>query len=126
MLSKQIEIALHRKGTERFIESDPTAITLTPSTESWVGGTKVYSDDSDRPEQIFKVIWSGSQDGIAIASEGTTRRFDFILIGKYDAEVAIGDHWSVGDQHFQIEWVAPYNGYELKAGGISHGDKPTG
>ena len=125
MLS-DIEIALHRKGTVKFIESDPSLITLTPSTETWVGGTKTFSDDVNRTPQYFKVIWSGSQDGIAITSEGKTRRFDFILVGAYDALVAIGDHWRVGSQHFQIEWVAPYNGYEVKAGGSSHGSKPTG
>lgn len=125
MLS-EIELSIHRKGTERFIDADPTEITLTPSAEVWSGGTKTYGSETPRESQSFKIIWSGSQDGLAITSEGKTRRFDFILVGRYDAEVAIGDFWKLDDQHFQIEWVAPNNGYEVKAGGSSHGSKPTG
>lgn len=125
MLSN-FELSIHRKGTERFINADPTQITLTPSTETWSGGTKVFGSATPRAPQSFKVIWSGSQDGIVINSEGKTRRFDFIIVGKYDAAVEIGDHWNLNDQHFQVEWVAPYNGYEVKAGGSSHGSKPTG
>lgn len=121
-----IELSIHRKGTERFINADPTTITLVPSTETWSGGTKVYGSATPRQPQTFKVIWSGSQDGIAVTSQGTTRRFDFILVGTHDAVVEIGDHWNLGDQHFQVEWIAPDNGYEVKAGGSSHGSKPTG
>lgn len=124
MLS-DFELSIHRKGTQKFIDADPTVIVLTPSTEVWSGGTKTYGSEPDRPAQNFKVIWSGSQDGLVVKSEGTTRRFDFILVGSYDAQVAIGDHWNVGEQHFQVEWVAPANGYEVKAGGVSHGDSPV-
>lgn len=124
MLSN-IELSIHRKGTERFIDADPTEIVLTPSVATWSGGTKTLGSSVDRDPQTFKVIWSGSQDGIVVKSEGSTRRFDFILVGTYDAEVAIGDHWKVDGQQFQIEWVAPANGYEVKAGGVSHGSKPV-
>lgn len=124
MLSN-IELSIHRKGTERFIDADPTEVTLTPTTEVWSGGSKTYGSETPRQPQNFKVIWSGSQDGIVVKSEGTTRRFDFILVGKHDAEVAIGDFWKVGNQHYQVEWVAPANGYEVKAGGTSHGSNPV-
>lgn len=124
MLS-EVELSIHRKGTEKFINSDPTEITLIPSTETWSGGTKTYGSESAREAQNFKVIWSGSQDGLVVTSQGTTRRFDFILVGTYDAQVAIGDHWEIENQHFQVEWIAPANGYEVKAGGSSHGNNPV-
>jgi len=120
------ELSIHKKGTERFIDADPTTITLIPSTETWSGGTKTYGSGTARQPQDFKVIWSGSQDGLVVKGEGTTRRFDFILVGRHDSTVEIGDHWSLDDQHFQVEWVAPDNGYEVKAGGVSYGGKPTG
>jgi hypothetical protein len=126
MALKTVELALHRRGTINFINSDPTVIALTPSSVTWENGTKKYLEQTARDPQTFKVIWSGSQDGILVTAEGTTRRFDFVLVGRHDATVAIGDFWRVGDQYFQIEWVAPYNGYETKAGGVSHGSKPTG
>jgi hypothetical protein len=125
MLSN-IELSIHRKGTESFINADPTQITLIPSTESWVGGSKTFGSGTPRAAQSFKVIWSGSQDGIVVNSEGKTRRFDFILVGKYNAVINIGDYWVVNNQHYQVEWIAPSNGYEVKAGGSSHGSKPTG
>jgi hypothetical protein len=121
-----VELLIHQKGTEKFISADPTQIVLIPSTEVWSGGTKTYGSETPRQSQDFKVIWSGSQDGITVTSEGTTRRFDFILVGRYDAEIAIGDHWNFNTQHFQIDWIAPNNGYEVKAGGTSYGSKPTG
>lgn len=124
MLSN-VELSIHRRGTDRFIDADPTIITLTPSAEIWSGGTKTYGAETPRQPQSFKVIWSGSQDGLVIASEGKARRFDFILVGKHDAEVEIGDFWTVEDQHYQVEWIAPPNGYEVKAGGSSHGSKPV-
>lgn len=124
MLSN-VELSIHRRGTERFINADPTEITLTPSAEIWSGGTKTYGEEEPRQPQNFKVIWSGSETGIVVKSEGTTRRFDFVLVGTHDAEVAIGDFWKVGDQHYQVEWVAPANGYEVKAGGSSYGSKPV-
>ena len=120
-----IEISLHRKGTESFINSDPTTISLIPSTQTWVGGTKTFGTATVRTAQTFKLIWPGSQEGIVINSDGTTRRFDFILVGKHDAIIAIGDNWKVNNQFFQVEWIAPSNGYEVKAGGSSHGSKPT-
>jgi hypothetical protein len=121
-----VEISIHRKGTESFINSDPTTISLIPSTETWVGGTKTFGTATVRTAQTFKIIWSGSQDGIVITGEAKARRFDFILVGRYDAVVQIGDSWTLGSQHFQVEWIAPGNGYEVKAGGSSHGSKPTG
>ncbi len=120
------QLSIHRKGTEKFIDADPTVIELTPSTEVWSGGTKTYGSETARQPQSFKVIWSGSQNGLVVTSQGTTRRFDFILVGRHDAQVEIGDFWTLNEQHNQIEWIAPANGYEVKAGGISHGSKPTG
>lgn len=126
MMLSDFELSLHQKGTANFINADPTEIILTPSAEVWSGGTKTFSDGVDREPQNFKVIWSGSQDGILINTESKARRFDFVLVGLHDAEIAIGDYWKVNDQYFQVEWIAPNNGYEVKAGGSSHGSKPTG
>ena len=116
---------LHRKGTEEFIAAAPTAIILTTKTVAWVGGTKTLSADDDREPQTFRIIWAPSTGIVATASE-TTRRFDFILVGTYDAQVAIGDFWDVGDQHNVVDYIFPGNGYEVKCGGTSFGDNPSG
>lgn len=128
MALSAVELALHRKSTERFIASDPTEITLiSRGTESIVNGTKTFSPGEERLEQSFKVIWNGD-NGIVRQpdSSGGVRRFDFILVGRHDAELDIGDYWQVEDQENRIEYIYPDNGYEVKAGGVSNGPKPSG
>ena len=124
MIASQTELAIHRLNTDRFIGTDPTEIILTPRQDVWVAGSKRKVDVDDRDPQFFKVIWGGST-GITTTIDGTTHRFDFILVGQYTAEVAIGDHWLIGNQDNEIDFVFPFNGYEVKCGGNSYGSKPV-
>lgn len=125
MALSAVELTLHRLGTQKFIDDDPTEIALIPNSEQVVAGTKTFVPQPARPPQQFKVIWAGD-NGIyrRIGDQGGARRFDFILVGEHDAEVAIGDFWKVGSQEFRVEYIFPRNGYEVKAGGISHGAEP--
>lgn len=116
MISNEYEMAIHRKGTEYFINADPTSLILVPHVEQFVGGTKRNVAQSPRPVQIFKIIWGGD-NGIVRQTPNGTRRFDFILVGKYDAEVSVGDQFA----NLVVEYVFPFNGYEVKAGGVIHG-----
>lgn len=119
-----ISLALHRKGTEDFIAADPSDIALIPSGKSEDAGTITFNDTAPRASQRFRAIYPGSLDGIVPLTDGTTRRFDVVLVGKYNATAAIGDHWKIGNQFYEIEWIAPQNDYELKVGGTSHGSNP--
>ena len=118
MISNEYEMAIHRKGTEYFIASDPTVIALVPHTEQFTNGTKKSVPQSPREEQVFKVIWGGDT-GIVRQTPNGARRFDFILVGKHDAEISIGDKFQNGKA--TVEYVFPSNGYETKAGGVIHG-----
>jgi len=128
MALSTVELAIHRKNTDNFISADRTYIVLTPrGTESMVNGTKVFIPGNDRAEQSFKIIWMGENGIVRTPStDGGVRRFDFVLVGSYDAAVDVGDYWEVEDQENRIEYVYPFNGYEVKAGGISNGPKPAG
>lgn len=120
------ELPILRLNTQRFINLDPSSIVLTPKGQTFIAGTRVSTPGGIRAAQIFKVIWSGYETGFqATIGGGQTRRFDFYIVGTYDAIVAIGDFWDVGNQHNQIDYVFPYNGYEVKAGGTSHGANPS-
>jgi len=125
-LSSTLELVIHRKGTTRFIAADPTQITLLHRTEEIIDGTKRFNDAVARMPQTFKVIWQGDNGVVREGTpDGGVRRFDFVLVGEYDATVAINDFWKVGEQTFVIRYVYPDNGYEVKAGGVSHGASPT-
>jgi len=125
MALKEAELAIHRKGTARFIDADLTEIVLRPIGEQWVDGTKRLVPQSPRPLQKFKIIWPGD-NGIVRPTPNGVRKFSFYLLGNYDAVVEIGDTFSIGTEKFVIEYVFPDNGYEVKAGGNAHGSKPTG
>lgn len=122
MGARETELLLHKAGTRRFIESDPTEITLIPVVEQMVAGTKKFVDQAALPAQTFKVIWN-EQEGINrdVGNTGGVRRYPFVLVGEFDANTPINSYWMDGDQKYVIEWVAPPNGYEVKAGGTSHG-----
>jgi hypothetical protein len=127
-LTNALEIAIHRKNTKRFIDADSTKITLVPNSEQFVDGTKKFIQGTPRPEQTLKIIWQGDTGMVRQIdnAQSGVRRFDFILLGEYDAVIEVGDFWRVGTQEYRIEYVYPYNDYEVKAGGVSHGHKPGG
>lgn len=123
MLASTLEKSIHRKGTQRFIDSDPTDIILTPNTGTVTDGTVGFSNQSPRASQRFKLIWSG-ESGIVREVPDGARRFDFVLVGAYDATVAIGDTFSINSNKYIVDYLFPYNDYEVKAGGVSHGANP--
>lgn len=128
MISNTLEMAIHRKNTTRFINADPTEITLlAQGSPTIVNGTKIDNGTAARDPQTFKIIWAGDNGIVRQISdgEGGVRRFNFIILGEFDAEMAIGDTWSNGSQKFVIEYIFPYNGYEVKGGGSSHGESPN-
>jgi hypothetical protein len=117
---RDIELAVHRNGTVHFINSDPTAIALIPNTEVMEYGVRTFADSTPRPTTNYKLIWSGA-NGIVSTIDGQTKRFDFVIVGTHDSVIAVGDHWKVGDVDYRIEYVFPTNGYEVKGGGVAHG-----
>lgn len=130
MVATAVELAVHRANTFRYINLNPYEIILTPVQETFVAGTKTRTPQVDRDSQIFHVVWgfgtSGHQGtrGISESAGLTNRKFDFIIIGNYDAELEIGDFWKIGEQMNQVEFLFPYNGYEVKGGGTSYGGSP--
>lgn len=118
-----------RRQTHWFIMNDPTYIDLVPVERITApGGAWNSSDLPPRPSQAFKMIYqSGFVDGVVPTTDGQNRRYDFILVGEWDATVGVGDHFfdsSPDIQHWIITGLQPYNGYEIKAGVVSYGRNP--
>ncbi len=99
-------------------------ITLIPTVRTFTGGTETFADGTPREPQEFWMIWPEGVGVVGTATE-TVRRTSFILVGNYDAEIAVGDHWEAENQKHVIEYLYPFNGYEVKAGGVSIEEMPN-
>jgi len=122
---REVELAIHRANTKLFIESDPSEIILIPRVATKTAGTVKYSDGVPRDSQTFKVIWQ-QDSGIQreVSSQGGVQRLDFVLVGEFTADIGLRDYFEHGGNRYVVEWIAPPNGYEIKAGGVSHGAHP--
>ena len=125
-MKSAVELDIQRANTMYYIGLDPTSIALIPVDEVWVAGTKKLIEQSTRDPQDFHIIWAPETGIVGGGGSGITHKFDFILVGAYDAIVAINDRWDVNSQRNVIDYVYPNNGYEIKCGGTSYGSKPDG
>jgi hypothetical protein len=77
--------------------------------------------------QTFRLIQQ-SPSGSSIEQrdeEGSTeRRVDYVLLGKWDAEIDLGDYWDSGDMRYEVMSILPYNGYETRANVEATGRHP--
>ena len=109
---------VNRELTHTFIENDPYTATLIPvSKVKKPGGGIEKVDELPRPEQTFKLIYQGMfESGVAEAQDGTERKYDYIMLGEWNATVHIGDHWmDDAGGSYTVIGITPYNGYETKA-----------
>ena len=113
-----------RKGTQVLLGIDSQTIVLTPHLRVNKGGG-VYDLDPQppRPAQEFQIEpfqstltgIAGTGGGIASTEGATAHNWSYLLRGRYDAVVAIGDTWKVGETIYRVEAIQPYNGYEVTA-----------
>lgn len=118
-MSAETEIAWKRRGTQQFIDANPYAVILIPTIEiKTAAGGKVSTDGSPRLPQILRLIdqatASGTVPGRFRAQDGQQRRATFMLLGPWDAEMSVGDHWTVDGKRYEITEVLPDNGYEQR------------
>lgn len=125
--SNQRGLAELRKQTKWFIDDDPTGIRLKTNakTEQPSGGYKITAG-AERDLQWFKLINSlGDFNGIVRTDDGQVRRFNYILLGEHDAQVAIGDYWTDGDTKYEVIALLAKNDYEVKAAVQAYGKDPN-
>ena len=81
------------------------------------GGGYDYSVTANRPEQVFAKFNTKAFDGSenSQTDQGLTRKFQYDLIGAYDAVVQIGDQWEDDVAKYVIETVDRTNPYQIKA-----------
>ena len=126
-VSTQRGLAELRRVTEHFIADDPTIIVLTPHSKVSDGcGGYLFVPETPRVSQVFKVIAiPTSTDGIVESEGASSRKWDYVLLGKYDAEVEIGDSWTDGDSSYRVTGCMQENDYERRFSVIAFGKDPS-
>lgn len=116
-----------REVTRRFIEARPIFIALTPHTETRADSGALRNEDGvPRPIQMFRAInMSHTERHTTSDGQGEMPKFDFTLLGTYDAAISPGDWWEDEEgQKWITDSLVPYNGYEKKAMITSYGWRP--
>lgn len=126
-MSIESELRVNRFNTVRFIAARPIAVVLTPvlKVKTSTGGFR-YEDLSERASQVFRLIdqnsATGNTPGMLTAIDGRQLKVWSQLLGSYDSEMAVGDHWTdENGKRCEIGELLPYNGYERRAQVIRYG-----
>lgn len=126
MVEAQAGLETNRLLTDVFIRMDPEFIVLIPIAthlEQPGGGHKKVAGPP-RPAQTFKMIYpAGDSGGTVTTTDASLKKYDFILLGRHDAQVFIGDAWQdAKGNSWVVTGLAPYNGYEVKATCVAYGE----
>jgi hypothetical protein len=116
------ELAVNRRNTTAFIAARPTTIALIPvAVSQTASGGRVTGDLPARPAQVMRLIEQGTSTGNSPGrvptTDGHQLKVTWQLLGEWDAEMEIGDHWD----NYQIQELLPYNGYERRAKVVEYG-----
>lgn len=127
------EIAVNRALTKAFIDSAPVQIELVPHAEvRKPSGGMAMQAGTPRDMQTFRLIPMShterpvrSSSAAVAADDGVQRRYDYTLLGEWNADMAENDQWETPDgQLLVIDSVVSDNGYERKAMITSYGRNP--
>jgi len=128
----EIMMVLQRVNTLQFILAMPIEIILIPVLEVKApsGGTQLI-DQPARAPQLFRLIPMSHTErpvrSIATtgADAGQQRRYDYTLLGQWDAIMQENDWWQdESGQCWIIDALVSYNGYERKGLVTSYGRRP--
>lgn len=118
------ELALHRKNTEWFIAWNPYEVILIPRIRQKTGSGSKFIDGSPRLTQTMRLIPQSETTQPLATDEGIERLITHVLLGRWDADMAVGDHWTdMAGIRFEIINISTPNGYETKALIEAHGNR---
>lgn len=112
-----VELGLHRANTDAFIAFRPSTLVLTPVTRQRLpaGGFKEVSG-TPRAAQVFRITEPTAPNiPILLTQDGSQREVDYFLLGRYDADIAVGDWWRELGREWTVAEVVRDNGYETRA-----------
>lgn len=121
VVPREAELAAHRVNTEYFIAWNPIELQLIPKVKvRSATGTKKM-DGTPKALQRFRLIPQLETTPPVLIEDGVERVIDFVLLGPWNADMSVGDHWrdTVGF-YYEILNVTT-NGYEVKGLVQKHG-----
>lgn len=118
--------ALLRRGTVNYISYDPTTIELIPTVKTRTdSGSTVEEDGTPREPQDFKLIsieFTPQGTNPTVTVDGVERVIGFYLLGAWDADIEVGDHWTGDDgRRYEVIALMDGHGYESKGAVEAHG-----
>lgn len=124
------ELRINRLNTSAFIAADPLRLVLRARASSRTATGAIDAQAyAERPEQRFKLIMQSPAGGSIEqrTDDATERQVDFVLLGEWNAQVAVDDFWEdVLGQRWEVRSLNPYNGYEIRANVEAHGRNLVG
>jgi hypothetical protein len=126
-LSITREMIVQRRITEVYIQTKPVSIILTPRVRTkTVSGGQEWVEQADRVAQIMRIIEpgdSGAREPLR-TSDGIERSLDYILLGRYNAEIGLYDRFTYEDDECEVVSLMHNNGYEIRAYIVRRGPLP--
>ena len=113
-----VELKINRDNTTAFIAVKPSSVVLIPQekVEQPSGGYKLV-DGEPRRQQTFRIIELGMHQTppIITLTDGKQRAVDFWLLGEWDADMAVDDHWMAEDgREWLVGDIVRSNHYETR------------
>lgn len=112
-----LELQMLRDQTEWFIAANPVWLVLNPVNRvKQQGGGIARLPLPPRPPQHLRLIVMSFTQKPTITEDGIERQIDLTLLGRWDAEIDVGDYWEDGEGlYYEVVEMVPYNGYEVRA-----------
>lgn len=112
-----IELGVQRELTTWFIAANPIWLRVTPvKKQRTTSGGQALVDLPERPVQKMRLISMSASQKPKITEDGVEREIDLTLLGEWDCQLDVGDHWRDGEGlAYEIVEMVPYNGYEVRA-----------
>lgn len=101
-----------------YLRGQPIAlIPATGTVTAKPGGGNDYAPAAARAPQVFAKFNTKALDGDerAQTDQGTARKFQFRMIGAYDATVHLGDSWEDDGAKYEVDIVDNTQPYQVTA-----------
>lgn len=111
------EVDVQRRITDAFIKARPKTVVLIPRDVTTINtnGVPAMTPLTPRPAQTFYMSELSFDQRPTVTVNGVERVIDYHMIGRHDAQIAVGDHWTEGTVTYEVVGFSDGFMYERKA-----------